>query len=185
MPISTNSPSSRTTCRMKSPRRAWCPIGNLYTRLSRTVRDAAKAAGKPVDLVLEGAETELDNNIIQHISDPLIHLVRNAVAHGIEDAARAPPRGKSAQRPHHRPRLSPRQSHFHRSGRRRPRHRLRKRSPARRRVRRDVAGRRRPSSPSASCANSSSAPVFRRLPPRRSSRGAAWASTWCAPTSTR
>jgi chemosensory pili system protein ChpA (sensor histidine kinase/response regulator) len=62
------------------------PIGNLYTRLSRTVRDAAKATGKPVELSLEGAETELDNNIIQHISDPLIHLVRNAVAHGLEDA---------------------------------------------------------------------------------------------------
>jgi len=61
------------------------PIGNLYTRLSRTVRDASKAVGKPVQLQLEGAETELDNNIIQHISDPLIHLVRNAVAHGIED----------------------------------------------------------------------------------------------------
>ena len=60
------------------------PIGNLYTRLSRTVRDASKATGKPVELLLEGAETELDNNIIQHISDPLIHLVRNAVAHGIE-----------------------------------------------------------------------------------------------------
>ncbi|HKT48862.1 MAG TPA: response regulator [Candidatus Angelobacter sp.] len=60
------------------------PIGNLYTRLSRTVRDAAKAAGKRAELKLEGAETELDNNIIQQISDPLIHLVRNAVAHGIE-----------------------------------------------------------------------------------------------------
>jgi chemosensory pili system protein ChpA (sensor histidine kinase/response regulator) len=61
------------------------PIGNLHTRLSRTVRDAAKATGKPVDLIFEGSETELDNNIIQQISDPLIHLVRNAVAHGIEE----------------------------------------------------------------------------------------------------
>ena len=61
------------------------PIGALYTRLSRTVRDASKAAGKSVELFLEGAETELDNNIIQHVSDPLIHIVRNAVAHGIED----------------------------------------------------------------------------------------------------
>jgi chemotaxis protein histidine kinase CheA/ActR/RegA family two-component response regulator len=60
------------------------PIGNLYTRLARTVRDAAKAANKKVELTLAGAETELDNNIIQQISDPLIHLVRNAVAHGIE-----------------------------------------------------------------------------------------------------
>ncbi len=60
------------------------PIGNLYTRLVRTVRDAAKAAGKKVELTLAGAETELDNNIIQQISDPLIHLVRNAAAHGLE-----------------------------------------------------------------------------------------------------
>ena len=60
------------------------PIGNLYARLSRTVRDAAKASGKHVELTLAGAETELDNNIIQQISDPLIHLVRNSVAHGIE-----------------------------------------------------------------------------------------------------
>ena len=60
------------------------PIGNLYTRLSRTVRDAAKAVNKKVELTLTGAETELDNNIIQQISDPLIHLVRNAVAHGLE-----------------------------------------------------------------------------------------------------
>jgi chemosensory pili system protein ChpA (sensor histidine kinase/response regulator) len=71
------------------------PIGNLYTRLSRTVRDAAKATGKPVELTLEGAETELDNNIIQHISDPLIHLARNAVAHGLEDPGPRSSAGKS------------------------------------------------------------------------------------------
>ncbi|MFY9753068.1 MAG: response regulator [Candidatus Acidiferrales bacterium] len=71
------------------------PIGNLYTRLSRTVRDAAQASGKPVELVLEGAETELDNNIIQHISDPLIHLVRNAVAHGVESSAARRQAGKA------------------------------------------------------------------------------------------
>ncbi len=83
------------------------PIGNLYTRLSRTVRDAANATGKPVELSLSGAETELDNNIIQHISDPLIHLVRNAVAHGIEsaDARRAaekPEKGRISVRAYHR-----------------------------------------------------------------------------------
>jgi chemosensory pili system protein ChpA (sensor histidine kinase/response regulator) len=83
------------------------PIGNLYTRLSRTVRDAAKAAGKPVELSLEGAETELDNNIIQHISDPLIHIVRNAVAHGIEAPelrrqAGKPEKGRVAVRAYHR-----------------------------------------------------------------------------------
>jgi chemosensory pili system protein ChpA (sensor histidine kinase/response regulator) len=71
------------------------PIGNLYTRLSRTVRDASQATGKPVELSLEGAETELDNNIIQHISDPLIHLVRNAVAHGVEETGVRQQAGKS------------------------------------------------------------------------------------------
>jgi chemosensory pili system protein ChpA (sensor histidine kinase/response regulator) len=71
------------------------PIGNLYTRLSRTVRDAAKAANKKVELTLAGAETELDNNIIQQISDPLIHLVRNAVAHGLEREEERYEQGKS------------------------------------------------------------------------------------------
>ncbi len=83
------------------------PIGNLYTRVSRSVRDAVKATGKPVELVLEGAETELDNNIVQHVSDPLIHLVRNAVAHGIEDVearrrAGKPDKGSVAVRAYHR-----------------------------------------------------------------------------------
>ena len=83
------------------------PIGNLYTRVSRSVRDAVKAAGKPVELVLEGAETELDNNIVQHISDPLIHLVRNSVAHGIESPetrrrAGKPEKGRVAVRAYHR-----------------------------------------------------------------------------------
>ena len=73
------------------------PIGNLYTRLTRTARDASKAAEKQVELALEGAETELDNNIIQHISDPLIHLVRNAVAHGIESADERLASGKLLQ----------------------------------------------------------------------------------------
>lgn len=71
------------------------PIGNLYTRLSRTVRDAAKIAGKEVEFVLDGASTELDNNIIQQISDPLIHIVRNAVAHGLESTEERAQQGKS------------------------------------------------------------------------------------------
>ena len=65
------------------------PIGTLYSRLSRAVRDAANSTGKVVELDLSGSETELDNNIIQQISDPLVHLVRNSVAHGIE-----PPDGR-------------------------------------------------------------------------------------------
>ncbi|HEX8872187.1 MAG TPA: response regulator [Candidatus Acidoferrum sp.] len=60
------------------------PIGTLYSLLSRTVRDAAKSARRQVELDFSGSETELDNNIIQQISDPLVHLVRNSVAHGVE-----------------------------------------------------------------------------------------------------
>ena len=83
------------------------PIGNLYTRISRTVRDAAKASGKHVELALDGAETELDNNIIQQISDPLVHLVRNSVAHGLEKPedryhAGKPEQGNVAVRAYHR-----------------------------------------------------------------------------------
>ncbi len=83
------------------------PIGTLYSRLSRAVRDAAKSAGKQVDLDLSGSETELDNNIIQQISDPLVHLVRNSVAHGIERPedrinAGKPELGKVSLRAYHR-----------------------------------------------------------------------------------
>jgi chemosensory pili system protein ChpA (sensor histidine kinase/response regulator) len=72
------------------------PIGNLYTRLSRTARDAAKVCGKLVNLELVGEDTQLDNNIVQQITDPLIHLVRNAIAHGIEDTPARERAGKSA-----------------------------------------------------------------------------------------
>ncbi len=83
------------------------PIGTLYSRLSRAVRDAAKSAAKQVDLDLSGSETELDNNIIQQISDPLVHLVRNSVAHGIERpedriTAGKPELGKVSLRAYHR-----------------------------------------------------------------------------------
>jgi chemosensory pili system protein ChpA (sensor histidine kinase/response regulator) len=71
------------------------PIGNLYTRIARTARDAAKASNKLIDLKLEGDDTELDNNIIQQIADPLLHLVRNSVAHGIERAEERYESGKS------------------------------------------------------------------------------------------
>ena len=83
------------------------PIGTLYSRLTRAVRDAAQSAGKQVNLDLSGSETELDNNIIQQISDPLVHLVRNSVAHGIEHsedrlAAGKPEMGKVSLRAYHR-----------------------------------------------------------------------------------
>ncbi len=60
------------------------PIGNTFQKMRRLVRDVAQKAGRRVDLVITGEETELDKNVIQQISDPLVHLVRNAVDHGIE-----------------------------------------------------------------------------------------------------
>jgi len=83
------------------------PIGTLYSLLSRAVRDAAHSSRKKVELDFSGSETELDNNIIQQISDPLVHLVRNSVAHGIElsgdrIAAGKPEQGKVILRAYHR-----------------------------------------------------------------------------------
>jgi two-component system chemotaxis sensor kinase CheA len=60
------------------------PVANVFNRLPRLVRDVAQKLGKEIDFVVEGKETELDRNVIEVIGDPLIHLIRNAVDHGIE-----------------------------------------------------------------------------------------------------
>lgn len=60
------------------------PIGNVWNKFPRTVRDLALSCGKDIRLEMEGQETELDRTIIEAIKDPLTHLVRNCVDHGIE-----------------------------------------------------------------------------------------------------
>ncbi len=60
------------------------PIGQIFTRLSSVVRKYAKDAGKEIDLQLQGEETELDKLMIEDLADPLMHLIRNAIDHGIE-----------------------------------------------------------------------------------------------------
>ncbi|HKM48048.1 MAG TPA: chemotaxis protein CheW [Terriglobales bacterium] len=60
------------------------PIGNIWSQFPRTVRDVALGCGKEVKIEMEGKETELDKTIIEAIKDPLTHLVRNSVDHGIE-----------------------------------------------------------------------------------------------------
>ncbi len=60
------------------------PIGNIWGQFPRTVRDVALGCGKEVSIEMEGKETELDKTIIEAIKDPLTHLVRNSVDHGIE-----------------------------------------------------------------------------------------------------
>lgn len=74
------------------------PIGNLFHKFPRMVRDLAQKTGKQIDVVLNGEDTELDRSMIEEINDPLIHLVRNSVDHGVETpeervAAGKPPRG--------------------------------------------------------------------------------------------
>jgi two-component system, chemotaxis family, sensor kinase CheA len=60
------------------------PIGQIFTRLSQMVRKFAKEAGKEIDLQLFGEETELDKLMIEDLADPLMHLIRNSIDHGIE-----------------------------------------------------------------------------------------------------
>jgi two-component system chemotaxis sensor kinase CheA len=74
------------------------PIAHLFRKFPRIVRDIARASGKQVNLIIEGENTELDRSVIEVIGDPLIHLLRNAVDHGIEPpqeriAAGKPPSG--------------------------------------------------------------------------------------------
>jgi len=72
------------------------PIGRLFQKYPRMARDLARSLGKDVELVLEGEETELDRVMIDDLADPLIHLVRNAVDHGIEPTADRIAAGKPA-----------------------------------------------------------------------------------------
>jgi two-component system chemotaxis sensor kinase CheA len=60
------------------------PIGQIFTRLSQMVRKYVKEVGKEIDLQLSGEETELDKLMIEDLADPLMHLIRNAIDHGIE-----------------------------------------------------------------------------------------------------
>jgi two-component system chemotaxis sensor kinase CheA len=60
------------------------PIGTMFSRFKRLVRDLSSELGKEVEIVTEGAETELDKTLIEKLNDPLIHLIRNTLDHGIE-----------------------------------------------------------------------------------------------------
>jgi two-component system, chemotaxis family, sensor kinase CheA len=72
-------------------------IGETFNRFQRVVRDVGLELGKNIDLVITGAETELDKTLIEKIGDPLMHLVRNAIDHGIEPAEQRLAAGKPAQ----------------------------------------------------------------------------------------
>jgi two-component system chemotaxis sensor kinase CheA len=82
------------------------PIGTTFSRFQRVVRDVAAELGKDIQLVVSGGDTEVDKSVAEKIADPLLHLVRNSIDHGIESAAlRAergkPPRGTLRLNAHH------------------------------------------------------------------------------------
>ncbi len=70
------------------------PIRNTFTRLRRLIHDLSSRLGKEIRLTTEGVETELDKTVIERLGDPLMHLIRNAIDHGIEDASERHDTGK-------------------------------------------------------------------------------------------
>ncbi|MBB4260121.1 MULTISPECIES: chemotaxis protein CheA [unclassified Bradyrhizobium] len=73
------------------------PIGSLFGRFRRLVHDLSRDLSKPVEFVTSGEDTELDKTMIECLADPLVHLIRNAIDHGIEDTATRSANGKSEQ----------------------------------------------------------------------------------------
>ncbi|MFI4939083.1 MAG: chemotaxis protein CheA [Burkholderiales bacterium] len=73
------------------------PVGRLFQKFPRLVRELAKDLGKDVELVIEGAETEVDRVVVDSLYDPLVHMLRNALDHGIEEAQDRVTAGKSAK----------------------------------------------------------------------------------------
>jgi two-component system chemotaxis sensor kinase CheA len=73
------------------------PIGRLFQKYPRIARDLARQLGKDVELVLAGEETEVDKTMIEDLADPLIHLIRNAVDHGVEDSEERLAAGKPSK----------------------------------------------------------------------------------------
>ncbi|MET0414538.1 MAG: chemotaxis protein CheA, partial [Actinoplanes sp.] len=73
------------------------PIEHIWSKLPRVVRDLSNSMGKQVQLVMQGKETELDRSLLEAVKDPLTHLVRNAVDHGIEEPERRIAAGKGAE----------------------------------------------------------------------------------------
>jgi two-component system, chemotaxis family, sensor kinase CheA len=73
------------------------PVGQLFNRMPRLIRDLSRRVGKTVNLEVHGADTEVDKRVIEQIYNPLVHLIRNAVDHGIEDKEIRKKLGKSEE----------------------------------------------------------------------------------------
>lgn len=71
------------------------PVGQVFNRFPRMVRDLSRDLNKEVNLIIQGEETELDRTVIDEIGDPLVHLLRNAIDHGVESPAEREAKGKN------------------------------------------------------------------------------------------
>jgi two-component system chemotaxis sensor kinase CheA len=71
------------------------PVGQIYSKLSRTVRKLARELNKEIELILRGEDTELDKMMVEELTDPLMHIIRNALDHGIETAEERRSAGKN------------------------------------------------------------------------------------------
>ena len=72
------------------------PVGQIYSKLARTVRKTARELGKEIELILRGEDTELDKMMVEELTDPLMHIIRNALDHGIEPPDERRAKGKPA-----------------------------------------------------------------------------------------
>lgn len=70
------------------------PLEGLFNKMKRLVRDLSRKMDKPVQFLISGADTEMDRNVIEEIADPLVHIIRNAIDHGLEDKAGRKKAGK-------------------------------------------------------------------------------------------
>ena len=83
-----------TDLRDEIARTRMVPIGSLFTRFQKAVREMTRTVGKDIEVVFSGASTEVDAGVVQRLAEPLIHVMRNAVAHGIEPPAARKAAGK-------------------------------------------------------------------------------------------
>ncbi len=73
------------------------PVGRVFQKYTRLARDVARQLGKDAELIIEGAETEVDKTILEELNDPLVHLIRNSVDHGLETTKERTASGKPAR----------------------------------------------------------------------------------------
>lgn len=71
------------------------PLDGLFQKMRRLVRDLSRKVDKPIDFIISGQDTEMDKNVIEQVADPLVHILRNAIDHGVEARADRAAKGKS------------------------------------------------------------------------------------------